>query len=454
MIHKHDKGNDATTAAHHVSSATCQLVASFGEGIITVALPPSGSIVLGRGDIADVILPHVSVSRRHAALHFGVSTFEIEDLGSANGTRVDGVVVGRGRKATVVLGAIVELGAVRVLLRSAYDEGDAPSPMARVRAMAERFAPSDISIILTGETGVGKEVLADAIHARSPRAGGPFVRINCAALAPNLLESELFGYERAAFTGALRAKQGLIESATGGTLFLDELGEMPAVTQPKLLRVLESREVRPVGALKPRPVDVRFIAATNRDLAVLAVMGQFRQDLLFRLNGVTIQIPPLRERRAEIRPLSASLVTAACQRAGKATVSISEEALVILESYRWPGNVRELGHVIARAVHLCDDGAIEIQHLLFDTAAVLGRGPPPSSPPQTPSIASPPSPLPPHDASDPERDRILAALAACGGNQAAAAKRLGLTRRVLSNRLDKFGVRRPRKGGAGGTDSN
>ena len=242
----------------------------------------------------------------------------LEDLGSANGFRVDGVpVVGQ---ATVALGAILEIGAVRLVVR--VKPAGAADPMAEVQGLVGKVAESALSLILLGETGVGKAVLAEQIHAASRRSG-PLVRIHCAGLAQSLLESELFGYERGAFTGATQAKAGLIESADGDA-FLDELGEMPEATQTKLLRVLESREVRRLGALRAKAVDVRFVSATHRDLRTLAALGRFREDLLFRLNGLTVRIPPLRERRGEILALAERFLRAACARAGRAVPQLSE----------------------------------------------------------------------------------------------------------------------------------
>jgi transcriptional regulator with PAS, ATPase and Fis domain len=297
---------------------------------------------------------------------------------------------------------------------------------------------------LVGESGAGKEVIAEEIHRRSRRAKGPLLRLNCAALPPHLLESELFGYERGAFTGAVRGKPGLLESASGGSVLLDEIGELATEIQPKLLRALESREVLRVGGLKPIPIDVRFIAATHRDLELLVVLGTFRHDLLFRLNGITIHVPPLRERTSEIESLSAVLLAEASARAGKPVLSLEDDATELLASYRWPVNVRELRNVLERGVLLCDGDRIRSDHVVFGKT-----GAPAERPAARASIAppTPPSPLAvePSGEGD-ERERIVAALASCGGNQTEAAKMLGLSRRMLGYRLDKLGVRRPRKG--------
>jgi transcriptional regulator with PAS, ATPase and Fis domain len=301
--------------------------------------------------------------------------------------------------------------------------------MAEVRRLVEKLAPSPVSLILLGETGVGKEVLTEEIHRRSQRSG-PLVRINCAGLAPTLLESELFGHEKGAFTGATQAKPGLIESAHGGTFLLDELGEMPESTQPKLLRVLESREVRRLGALRARPIDVRFVSATHRDLRTMAALGNFREDLLFRLNGYTLVIPPLRERRDEVSGLVSHFLEQACAGSGRLVPTLSEGARVLLESYRWPGNVRELRTVVDRIALLSDGDRVMPEHVDFDPAAR----------PRAPSRGDG---LEPRDHS--EKARILMELGKAGGNQAAAAKALGLTARVLGYRMDKLGLPRPRR---------
>ncbi|MFW5738822.1 MAG: sigma 54-interacting transcriptional regulator, partial [Myxococcota bacterium] len=232
--------------------------------------------------------------------------------------------------------------------------------MQRLYALAERVADSKICVLLMGETGVGKEVLAEAIHKHSPRARTPMLRINCAALSASLLESELFGHERGAFTGAGQAKQGLLEAAHGGTVFLDEIGELPLTTQAKLLRVFEGNEVILVGAVKPRRIDVRFVAATNRDLEEGTRQGTFREDLYFRLSGVSLVIPPLRERSAEIEPLARAFMR---QFARTDAPQITADALAWLEGYSWPGNVRELRNVIERAMLLAGDDEVRLEHL-------------------------------------------------------------------------------------------
>ncbi len=303
--------------------------------------------------------------------------------------------------------------------------------MQRVFALVDRIARGNISVLVVGETGTGKELIAEAIHQRSPRRDRPLVRVNCAALTESLLESELFGHEKGAFTGATEAKAGLLEAAEGGTVFLDEVGELSLSTQAKLLRVIEEQAVRRVGSVKVRPIDVRFVAATNRNLETEVAAGRFRQDLFYRL-GVTIVVPPLRERPADIEPLAASFAERSAAALGRAPVRLSAAALNELRRYAWPGNIRELRNLVERAVLLCEGDELGLEHLPLEKmrAPVVTQVPPPFEP----------APL----VSD-EKERILEALARCGGNQSRAAKLLGISRRTLLYRLDAYGLPRPIK---------
>ncbi|MDQ3299331.1 MAG: sigma 54-interacting transcriptional regulator [Myxococcota bacterium] len=340
--------------------------------------------------------------------------------------------------------------------------------MQQLHRLVERIATGNISVLILGETGAGKEILAETVHRRSLRADKPFVDLNCAGLSRELLESELFGYERGAFTGAVHTKPGLLETADGGTVFLDEVGEMPVATQVKLLRVLEVREVLRVGGLKPRSIDVRFVSATNRDLEAEVARGGFRQDLYFRLNGITLMIPPLRQRVGEIEGLARAFVKQVSN--GAKEPVISSEAMRLLERYAWPGNIRELRNVIERAVLLCADGAITPAHLPVDKmravpsrwndAVPTATATQDSAAHATSSVRprrstdrsarlQPPPAAPPKDMrselDDLERKRILEALEQCGGNQTRAAQLVGISRRTLLKRLDDYGIVRPRK---------
>src|SRR5579863_6833839 len=334
------------------------VVAMWPGGTVAKELPDNGRVTVGRSRTCDITIDHPSVSREHAVFHGG-RPIEIEDLGSTNGTSVGGVRVPKGARVAIERGQVVAIGAAVLVVHGAAEAVAPPSPggrqapesppivvaddaMRELHRIVDLVAKGDLSVVLLGETGTGKDILADALHRRSPRAPSAYVRLNCAALPENLLESELFGYERGAFTGAVTAKPGLLEIADGGTLFLDEFAELPLTVQAKLLRVLENRELTRVGGLRSRHVDVRFVSATNRDLAGQVRAGAFRQDLYFRLNGITLTIPPLRSRRAEIAPLAHQFIVEACRRVGREPLAMTDNALKFLESQSWPGNIREL----------------------------------------------------------------------------------------------------------------
>jgi len=310
-----------------------------------------------------------------------------------------------------------------------------PGPMTRLLEIADRVAIGDISVLVLGETGSGKELIAERIHARSRRAAEPLVKLNCAAVPEPLIESELFGYEKGAFTGATGAKPGLLEQAHGGSVFLDEIGELPAATQAKLLRVLEQREIWRVGALKAKPIDVRFIAATHRDLDAAIAAGRFREDLYFRLAGVTLQVPPLRDRPGELEPLVHHFASRAATALGRPTPRVTPAALALLRAYRWPGNIRELRNVIERATLLCDRD-IDVAHLPEDRM---------SRPAAAPSAESSPLDAVKDRANLLEREAIEDALSRSSGNQTKAAKLLGISRRTLTNKLNFHKLARPRK---------
>jgi two-component system, NtrC family, response regulator AtoC len=357
------------------------------------------------------------------------------------------------------------------LLAHAYEQfarepGAPPTAMDNVRGLIQQMASGELSILLTGETGVGKELCAEMIHRLSPRAARPFVKLNCSALVESLIESELFGHERGAFTGATSAHEGLLETGNGGTVFLDEIGELPLGVQSKLLRVLEEQLVRRVGASTARKVDVRFICATNRDLANEVDGGRFRRDLYYRINGVTLAIPPLRERRSEIVPLARAFARRA--RPGAALV-FGKEVVAELEYHSWPGNIRELRNSIERAVLMSSGATIRPSHLALDTrdrsrdSAVTmpvelvssergsrNRISTPTMPMER--ISSPAIQIESRDSrplanavADLERQRIIDALEQCGGNQTRAARVLGISRNTLLARLEEFGLPRPRK---------
>jgi len=314
--------------------------------------------------------------------------------------------------------------------------------MARIHDLAARAAPSTISVLIMGETGVGKDVMARIIHRRSTRADKPFLALNCAGLTESLIESELFGHEKGSFTGANQQKLGLLETAEGGTVFLDEVGELPLSVQAKLLRVIEMREVLRVGALKPRSIDVRFIAATNRDLESEVLLGRFRRDLFFRLNGISLTIPPLRERLAEIPGLARAFVAEACAESGRPVPRMDDELFEILEAYSWPGNIRELKNYMDRALVLCEDELLPthlpLEKMTHDARRyVVEVG--------AEALAESDSEPLTTDARRDERRRMMEALTAWGGNQTRAAESMGMPRRTFVSKLDRYGFPRPRK---------
>jgi DNA-binding NtrC family response regulator len=303
---------------------------------------------------------------------------------------------------------------------------------ARVSTDVREIAKSGINVLVLGETGVGKEVLAETLHNLSLRRG-PFVRISCAALPETQIERDLFGHEKAAFAGADESKAGLIAAAHRGTLLLDEVGELSSAVQAKLLRVIETKEVLPLGAVKPRTFDVRFIASSNRDLPADAARGRFRADLLYRL-GVTLEIPPLRDRPQLIAPLAWQFLEEAERTSGRKPKPLPAEVLHVLEQHRWPGNVRELKAVIQRAALLARGRALEPQHVALDGTSRAGAAQPVATAKSSPAAGG-----------DDERARIVAALEECAGNQTRVARMLGISRTTLVHKIALHQIPRPRK---------
>ena len=575
-------------------------------------LPRTGRVVIGRSPECGIVLDERSVSRHHAALTLG-SVDEIEDLDSANGTRIGDILVRSGQRMPVPTGQPFSLGGVTLVIQptssgdtqpgflplaafmSHVDDllgilhsDDAPAALVRFRAsegiaegalqravaqelkrtdligcvrpfdyaamircrgdwrrrvsrigqrlaaknikcevgiatypddghdasalleassrqltndatvgtgssatgsngtgprvegakmrslryVVERISAGNLSVLVSGETGVGKELMSQRVHAMSPRRDRKLVSINCGALCESLLESELFGHERGAFSGAAQRKMGLLESANGGSVFLDEIGELSMSMQVKLLRVLEEHKVRRVGSVEGIDLDVRFISATNRDLAAEIQAGRFRQDLYYRLAGAVIYIPPLRDRKDEIRQLAELFIDLACSETGRVMrPSLSVAAITTLLDYDWPGNVRELRNVAERAVLLCAGAEVLPEHLVLYQAppqpfisAAAGSNPVSHQPTGTNDIDTesalptipPPGTLPDQEPAKMrelvkreveavEKEQILEALNECNGNQTRAARLLGISRRTLINRLDAYNVPRPRK---------
>jgi len=305
-------------------------------------------------------------------------------------------------------------------------------------ALAERVAASDATVLVTGESGVGKEVLARFIHTRSPRAGKPFVAINCAAIPDNLLESTLFGHEKGSFTGAASAHAGKFEQAHGGTLLLDEVSELPMALQAKLLRALQEREVERVGGTRPVPVDIRVVATSNRDMAAQVAAGGFREDLYYRLNVFPLAVPPLRERPEDVLVLAAEFL-----RRHDARAALAGCARAALRSHDWPGNVRELANVMQRATILAPGPEVRAEHLMLPArpsaavaptqqalAAVAGPGGAAAGDSDVPAPAT--------DLRSLERQAVLDALAATGGNRRLAAERLSMPERTLRHKLARW----------------
>jgi transcriptional regulator with GAF, ATPase, and Fis domain len=432
----------------------------LGQRVAAHPLPLQASITLGRDPGCDVVIDDPELSLTHARV--ACNQLALEDLGSAAGTWVRGTRLSPGALTPIGCDEIFQLGPVAMVIQRLQRPGrDAAAPvdpaepaadhtaragctspaMRQLHQLVDRIAIGTISVLILGETGVGKEVLAEAIHRRSTRAAAPLLRLNCAALTETLLESELFGHDKGAFTGAVQSKPGLLESAHGGTVFLDEIGELPPATQVKLLRVLESREVMRVGSLRPKPIDVRFIAATHRDLESRIEAGLFREDLYFRLNGVTLEIPPLRERRDELLPLAVQFITAVARSLGRPAPELSRAALDRLNAHLWPGNIRELRNCIERAVLLAEAGRIEIDHVAIGARRARASSPPPfpvHGAPGPATLASGSGAI--------ERQQIIAALARAAGNQKIAAQLLQISRRTLVYKLERFGIDRPRKG--------
>ncbi|MCE9574863.1 MAG: sigma 54-interacting transcriptional regulator [Deltaproteobacteria bacterium] len=386
---------------------------------------------IGSSVDADVIVEDPTVSRIHCEFEIGPDGLTLRDLGSTNGTYVGGAAV---KEVVVAPGALITLGSCRITIEdeaavevptlAAFGSAIAASAsMQQVFALLARLAPSEVTITLIGETGTGKDVLARAVHEASARSSGPFAVFDCGSVTSTLIESELFGHERGAFTGAVAERAGAFERAAGGTLFLDEVGEMPLELQPRLLRALEQREVRRVGGGTEIPVDVRVIAATNRDLATEVGAGRFRQDLYFRLSAAVVQVPPLRDRKDDL----AHLVERLLGEVGR-PVRVTPAALAALASYDWPGNVRELRNVLTTAAAMIDGDLLDVRHLMFPTTSVK----------REPSLDE--LPLAGQSLEALERAAIRQTLEHESGNRTRTAKVLGIAPSTLYEKIKKYGL--------------
>ncbi len=427
------------------------LVLYLARGPRVLPVARGSEVTIGRSRACTVWVDDERVSRSHARITRRGDDLILADLGSHNGTRVGGEQVRGERKLRA--GEVIALGPLVAVVAFApppaggdpKDEGAdaeaafviADSVMAEIYERCQRVAGTPLSVLVVGETGVGKEHVAETVHRLGPRVAGPFVRLHLAALPEALIEGELFGHEKGAFTGAGRRHTGYFESAAGGTLFLDEIGELAPATQAKLLRAIETKRIVRLGSTDEIEVDVRIIAATNRDLAAEVRAGRFREDLFFRVSAFRIDVPPLRQRRAEI-PLLASLFARRIARASaRPTPGLGPEVLAALEGYSWPGNVRELRHVVEAACVLAAPGDVGLENLpeAVRSGAGAGAGQSPSE-----EARAAPEPLR-AQAGQAERAALLAALETTGGNQTRAAAQLGISRRTLIYKMRKHGIR-------------
>ena len=428
-----------------------RLIVGFdGERPLTpalrVALGEVDEVILGRGSertwlrrgrrLALTIADH-EMSRQHARLHRTASGWELGDLGSKNGTTVNGEPA---RRAVLADGDLIEVGATVLLFREDGDgaaadrdlaaEPDTPAAFRSLSLALERragdlakIAPAPVPVLVRGETGTGKELVARAIHERSGRRG-PFVAINCGALPRTLIESELFGYRRGAFSGAREDRDGLVRRAHGGTLFLDEIAERPEESQVALLRVLQEGEVRPIGAAEAVTVDARIVAATHQDLTARIADGRFRQDLYSRLAGFEVTLPPLRERREDVGTLIASLLPRLeGVIADPARVRFHRQAARALFAYPYPNNVRELEQALRTAAVLADGGEIRLEHL-----------------PERIRTYAPAPPAPTRAEDRALRERLVEALRESGGNVTAAGRSLGKAPIQIRRWCRRFGI--------------
>jgi two-component system response regulator AtoC len=430
-------------------------------------LPEDSSMLIGRGADVDIDLPATAVSRRHARLHLRAGQEPtIEDMGSANKTRVAGLVLRPGERVPLRPGQAIQIWEYVLMLRSPVVGSNArdllpvscnstvqmvmqaaepglvlhDERMKTLYRHAREAAAGNVTVLIQGETGSGKDVLARAIHRFSPRAARPFATIDLGALSENLIESELFGHEKGAFTTADRRKSGLLQTAPEGTIFLNEIGELPLRLQVKLLRVIEDRVLIPVGGTKPLRLDVRFIAATNKDLAAEVQAGRFRRDLFFRLRGFALTVPPLRERRGEILVLAQAFAQRFASELGRPTPPLQPDAAAALQAHDWPGNVRELSQVMESAVIRAGTGSIGCAQLPEDLTPRWSES-------SSDMSAATERVLTPEEEAH-RRQIEVVLFQQCAGNQTRAAKILGVSRRTLCNWLRDYRISRPRDSSA------
>ncbi len=393
-------------------------------------------VTIGTLPANDLVVTDTTVSRSHAAVEEKSDGYVIRDLDSTNGTYLEGVRV---REAFLAPGSVIRLGETEIVFSPLEERIEVPkseansfgeliggsSPIQEVYGILERVSGTDVTVLIEGETGTGKELAARAIHRHSKRADGPLVVFDCGAVAPNLIESELFGHEKGAFTDAARLRQGVFELADNGTIFLDEIGELSPELQPKLLRALDRRETKRIGSDKPVTFNVRVIAATNRDLEKEVKAGRFREDLFYRLSVVRVSMPPLRNRKEDIETIAAHLLTGISKEIGKKVTGLAGEAGAALAAYSWPGNVRELRNVLGRAAALTSGDRIEARDLFLTqkkkTATMDG--------------------LSGKTLEEIEKAAIHATLRSVNNNKTEAAKVLGIAYSTLYEKMKKYGMR-------------
>lgn len=417
------------------------LVCRMGGAVTVIEMAEGEEIVIGRELNARIAIDDSQVSRRHAKIMRRADTLVAVDLDSRNGTLVGGLLLKSAEKA-LASGDVIRVGPADIVVATvrgvahapdAASAGDQPDDVVvadgeveKTYQLARKVARSPNTVLILGETGVGKDVLAQRIHGWSTRAQTGFLRVNCGAVPEALFESELFGYEKGAFTGADKRKAGYFEAAQGGTLLLDEVGELPLASQVKLLGALETRTFTRVGGTEAVAFDVRIVCATHRDLAIDVAQGRFRADLFYRISSFVLRLPPLRERLAEIVALAHSFAHTLSLAAGDAPPAISKPVAELLQRHPWPGNIRELRNVIEHAMVLAEGAPALLPEHLPDAVRQPTRRPTTTDKGIRGELA------------EVERQRIQETLAACGGNQTRAAKELGLSRRGLVYKLARM----------------
>lgn len=435
---------------------------------LTLRHPPIGvrdhifdndSITIGTGSPCDLVIDDSTVSNRHCEITRHANGFLIRDLDSTNGTTVNRIRI---KEAWLNEGAVIAVGRAEIVFRSSEEHlsgfaGNDVSfgklvghsrPMRELFKALARIAPTNATVVIEGETGTGKEVVARAIHDHSSRKGGPFVVFDCSAIPKDLMESELFGHEKGSFTGAATTREGIFELAHGGTLFLDEIGELPIDLQPKLLRAIETRDIRRVGSNRHSRIDVRLVTATNRDLQTEVEAGRFRSDLFYRLSVVKIVLPPLRERSSDTAVLARHfLANSAFNRNPDGQIRVRElsvETFEILKEHDWPGNVRELLNVIERACSFADGAIIEADDLPRYVLSATGHLPKPKGERTEPVAFTRPN-LDYKSAKEDwvarfEREYVKELLERNANNISASAREAGLDRKYLRKLVLKHGL--------------